>query len=256
MIRGYLNSIELTFFPGTAIGLSIENFNISDMSNRKIDRTNVIQVPKAGNEAAFEFSSIPNAPTDFVYNDYDFDLIVDGVIVYENGRAFIIGEDADSYTLNVTNNKNIIDLLKSINLADLYTGDTITLANTTTWPNLFKQATNGFRIDYLFRRGNPTANTFGSVSALTAVSIYVTTILAKIAADFSVTFSGDLLSDADYLQMRIPMTNGNIRRNVPANDYLLDEIIIHGSFTAWDLIKNILQLTCSVFKIDGIDLEI
>ncbi len=256
MIRGYLNSIELTFFPDMAIGLSIENFNISDMSNRKIDRTNVIQVPKAGNEAAFEFSSIPNAPTDFVYNDYDFDLIVDGVIVYENGRAFIIGEDDDSYTLNVTNNKNIIDLLKSINLADLYTGDTITLANTTTWPNLFKQATNGFRIDYMFRRGNPTANTFGSVSALTAVSIYVTTILAKIAADFSVTFSGDLLSDADYLQMRIPMTNGNIRRNVPATDYLLDEIIIHGSFTAWDLIKNILQLTCSVFKIDGIDLEI
>ena len=256
MIRAFLNSKELTLFPDTAIGLTIENFNISDMTNRKIDRTNVIQVPKAGNETAFEFASIPNAPTDFAYNDFDFDLIVDGVIVYENGRAFIIGEDADSYTLNVTNNKNIIDLLKSINLADLYTGDTITLATTVTWPNLFKQATNGFRIDYMFREGNPAADTFGSVSALTSVSIYVTTIIAKIVADFDITFSGDLLSDADYLEFRIPMTNGNIRKNFPATDFLLDEIIIHGSFTAWDLIKNILQLTCSVFKVTGTNMEI
>ncbi len=256
MIRAYLNNNELKLFPDTAIGVTIENFNISDMTNRKIDRTNIIRVPKAGNEVAFEFSSIPNAPTDFVYNDYDFDLIVDGIIVYENGRAFIIGEDDDSYILNVTNNKNIIDLLKSINLADLYTGDTITLANTTTWLNLFRQATNGFRIDYMFRRGNPTTNTFGSVSALSTVSIYVTTIIAKLVADYDITFSGDLLSDVDYLKFRLPMVNGNIRRNIPATDYLLDEIIIHGSFTAWDLIKNILQLTCSVFKVTGTNMEI
>ena len=256
MIRAFLNSNELTLFPDTAIGLTIENFNISDMTNRKIDRTNIIRVPKAGNEATFEFSSIPNAPTDFAYQDFDFDLIVDGINIYENGRAFIIGDDDDSYTLNVTNNKNIIDLLKSINLADLYTGETITLANTGNWENLFKQATNGFRIDYMFRRGNPAADTFGSVSGLTTVSIYVTTIIAKLVADYDITFSGDLLSDADYLEFRLPMVNGNIRRNIPATDYLLDEIIIHGSFTAWDLIKNILQLTCSVFKVTGTNMEI
>jgi len=77
MIRAYLNSEEIKLFPEMAIGVTIENFNISDMTNRKIDRTNVIRVPKAGNEAIFEFSSIPNAPTTFVYDDYDFDLIVD-----------------------------------------------------------------------------------------------------------------------------------------------------------------------------------
>ena len=263
MIRGYLNSIELTFFPDTAIGLSIENFNISDMSNRKIDRTNVIQVPKAGNEAAFEFSSIPNAPTDFVYNDYDFDLIVDGVIVYKNGRAFIIGEDADSYTLNVTNAKNIIDLLKSINLADLYTGDTVTLINTTTWKNLFAQKTNGFKIDYLFGEVLPPVGAYKysdseplQASQYSYLSIYISTILDKIEADFDISFSGALLSEADFVEMRMPCIIANLKRNNGSVDIYVDDLIIHNSLTAWDLIKNILQLFCGVFKVDGTDLEL
>ena len=75
MIQAYLNSEEIKMFPKIAIGITIENFNISDISNRKIDRTNVIRVPKAGNEDIFEFSSLPNAPTDYVYQDYDLSLI-------------------------------------------------------------------------------------------------------------------------------------------------------------------------------------
>jgi len=256
MIQAYLNNNELRLFPDTAIGLSIENFNISDLSNRKIDRTNVIQIPKAGNETVFQFSDAPNAPTDFAYNSYSFDLIVDGFIIYENGYAYIIGEDDRSYTLNITNNKNIIDLLKSIKLADLYTGDTITVTNTTDWRDLFTEKTNGFKIDIMFRGGDPTANAFSYVSALSTVSIYISTILAKIAADYSITFSGDLLTDADYVQMRIPMVQSNIKRTPPNVNYILQDIIIHNSLTAWDLIKNVLQLTCGVFKINGIDLEL
>ena len=49
MIQAYLNSEEIRMFPDIAIGVTIENFNISDIPNRKIDRTNVIRVPKAGN---------------------------------------------------------------------------------------------------------------------------------------------------------------------------------------------------------------
>ena len=261
MIRGYLNSIELTFFPDTAIGLSIENFNISDMSNRKIDRTNVIQVPKAGNEAAFEFSSIPNAPTDFVYNDYDFDLIVDGVIVYKNGRAFIIGEDADSYTLNITNAKNIIDLLKSITLADLYSGDSVLLESHANVLNAFKEKTNGFRIDYLF----PDDYNFGIATETYQINsggegyicIFLDTILTKIAADYSVSFSGALLSEADFLEMRIPMVQAQLRSSIAqGTNVYIEDIIIHDSLTAWDLIKNILQLFCGVFKVNGEDLEL
>jgi len=255
MINAYLNSVELKLFPDIAIGLTIENFNISDLSNRKIDRTNVIKVPKAGNEIAFQFASIPNAPTDFAYNDYDFDLVVDGMFIYENGRAFITGEDSDSYTLQVTNNKNIIDLLKSIELADLYTGDSITLVTTATITNIFKQKTLGFKIDTFFRSGNPTTDQWGYVTALSTISIYIDTILAKIAADYSITFSGDLLTDADFLKMRVQCVQANIRNTPPSDDYILTDIIIHRSLTAWDLIKNILQLTCGVFKIDGIDLE-
>ena len=72
MIQAYLNNEEIRMFPDIAIGVTIENFNISDIPNRKIDRTNVIRVPKAGNEDIFEFSSLPNAPTDYAYQDYDF----------------------------------------------------------------------------------------------------------------------------------------------------------------------------------------
>jgi len=255
MIQAYLNNNELTLFPETAIGITIENFNISDLSNRKIDRTNVIRVPKAGNEIAFEFASLPNAPTDFAYNDYDFDLIVDGIKIYENGRAFIIGEDYNSYTLNITNNKNIIDLLKSISLKTLYEGDQVTITNTTDWKDLFKQKTNGFKIDYLFRNGDPTIDTYGWISALSPISIYLTTIIAKIESDYSITFSGDLLTDSDFIKMRIPIIQSNIKRSPPATDYILDDIIIHESYTAWDLIKNVLQLTCSVFKFEGNDMS-
>ncbi len=256
MIQAFLNSEELKLFPNIAIGLTIENFDISDMSNRKIDRTNVIKVPKAGNETIFDFSSAPNAPSDFAYNDFDFDMIVDGVFVYENGRAFIVGDNDTEYTLQITNNKNIIDLLKSIKLADLYTGETITITNTTDWKDLFTEQTNGFKIDIMFRGGDPTVDEFSFVSALSTLSIYLTTILAKIEANYDVSFSGALLSDADYLKMRIPMIQSNIKRAPPAIDYILQNIIIHDSLTAWDLIKTILQLFCGVFKIDGEDMEL
>ena len=258
MINAYLNSVELKLFPDIAIGLTIENFNISDLSNRKIDRTNVIRVPKAGNEIAFQFASVPNAPTDFAYNDYDFDLVIDGMFIYENGRAFITGEDSDSYTLQVTNNKNIIDLLKSIELADLYTGDSITLFTTATITDIFKQKTLGFKIDTFYRLGAPTSANWDYVTAFSTISIYLDTILDKIEAEYpgEITFSGDLLTDADFLKMRAQCVQANIRNTPPSDDYILTDIIIHRSLTAWDLIKNILQSTCGVFKIDGVDFEI
>lgn len=257
MIQAYLNNEELRLFPDMAIGITIENFNISDLANRRIDRTNVIRIPKAGNEAAFEFSSIPNAPTDFVYNDYDFDLLVDGIKIYENGRAFIMGEDDKSYTLNITNAKNIVDLLKSISLATLYEAYELDLVTLTTWKNLFKQKTNGFKIDYLFWTDYPPAPDEYKYSVKTSyLSIYLDTILAKIETDYSITFSGNLLTNADYLKMRIPLVTANLKLDFETADIYVDGIVIHDSFNAWDLIKNILQLFCGVFKINGIDLEL
>ena len=186
MIQAYLNSEEIRMFPDIAIGITIENFNISDISNRKIDRTNVIRVPKAGNEDIFEFSSLPNAPTDYAYQDYDFDLIVDGIKIYENGRAFITGEDESSYTLQITNSKNIIDLLKSISLATLYEGDDITFTNTTDYLDVFREKTAGFKIDFL-NKDEPTADTYKWYTWYNYLSIYVSTILAKIAADYDLS---------------------------------------------------------------------
>ena len=261
MIQAFLNSNELTLFPDTAIGLTIENFNISDMSNRKIDRTNVIQVPKAGNEAAFEFSSIPNAPTDFAYQDFDFDLIVDGIFVYENGRAFIIGDDDDSYTLNITNAKNIIDLLKSITLLDLYSGDSVLLESHANVLNAFKEKTNGFRIDYLFPDDYVWAATERYEQNNNGIEgyicIFLDTILDKIEADYDISFSGALLSESDFLEMRIPMVQAQLRSSIAqGTNVYIEDIIIHDSLTAWDLIKNILQDFCAVFKVNGTDLEL
>ena len=85
MIQAYLNSEEIRMFPDIAIGITIENFNISDIPNRKIDRTNVIRVPKAGNEDIFEFSSLPNAPTDYAYQDYDFDVLMVFLLILSTG---------------------------------------------------------------------------------------------------------------------------------------------------------------------------
>lgn len=257
MIRAYLNKIELKLFPEIAMGITIENFNISDIPNRRIDRTNSIKVPKAGNEAAFEFSSIPNAPTDFMYNAYSFDLVVDGIKIYENGRAFITGEDEKSYTLNITNNKNIIDLLKSINLATLYESDTVNLITTTTWFYLFYQKRNGFRIDYFFDADDtPTLNEYRFRTWEKYLSIYIDTIFTKIEADYDITFSGNLLTNADFLEMRIPMVSSNLKRDNGTLDIYVDDIVIHDSLTAWDLIKSVLQLFCGVFKINGTDMEL
>ncbi len=257
MIQAFLNSQELKLYPKIAIGLTIENFNISDMSNRKIDRTNVIQVPKSGNEKIFDFSSAPNAPSDFPYNDFDFDMTVDGVIIYENGRAFIVGDDDISYTLQITNNKNIIDLLKSISLADLYSGDTVNYVTTGNPEDAFGVKTNGFRIDYTFENGiTPTVDTYGHAHGDGYLSIYLDTILDKIEADHSISFSGDLLSDSDFQEMRIPCTQSNLKRNNADVNIYISDLIINESATAWDLIKNVLQLFCAVFKIEGTNMEL
>ena len=256
MIRAFLNSEEIRMFPDIAIGITIENFNISDISNRKIDRTNVIRVPKAGNEDIFEFSSLPNAPTDYVYQDYDFDLIVDGIKIYENGRAFIAGEDESSYTLQITNSKNVIDLLKSISLVTLYEGDDIVLTTSTFFLDVFKQKTQGFKIDFLYDEDDPDVDIYKWYAWYNYISIYVSTILAKIAADFDVSFSGDLLTDADYIEMRIPCVSANLIRDWDEIIIHIQDLVIHDSLNAWDLLKIIMQLTCSVFKIDGTDVEL
>ncbi len=256
MIQAYLNDEEIRLFPDIAIGMTIENFNISDIPNRKIDRTNVIRVPKAGNEDIFEFSSIPNAPTDYAYQDYDFDLIADGVKIYENGRAFIIGEDETGYTLNITNAKNIVDLLKSISLATLYEGDTVTIVTVATFLDMFATKTNGFKIDFLFDEGSPAVDEYGFASGIDYPSIYLDTILTKIAADYDVLFSGDLITDADFAKLRIPCVASNFKRDNGSNDIYIDDLVIHDSLSAWDLIKNILQLFCGVFKINGTDMEL
>jgi hypothetical protein len=67
------------------------------------------------------------------------------------------------------------------------------------------------------------------------------------------------LTDADYIEMRIPCVSVNILGDY----YLLDEhfihirdLVIHDSLNAWDLLKIIMQLTCSVFKINGTDMEL
>jgi len=257
MIQAFLNGEEIKLFPDIAIGLTIENFNISDLSNRKIDRTNIIQVPKAGNETVFDFSSVPNAPSDFAYTDYDFDMIVDGIFIYENGRAFIIGDNDNEYTLQITNNKNIIDLLKSISLAELYDSDTVNYVTTGNPEDAFGVKTNGFRVDYLFENGvTPTNDTFGYAYGGNYLSIYMDTILDKIEADYDVSFSGSLLSDSDFLEMRMPCFQSSLKRdNADVNIYI-DDLIIHESLNAWDLIKNLLQVFCGVFKINGEDMEL
>ncbi|MCK4822318.1 hypothetical protein KA005_41530, partial [bacterium] len=234
-------------FPDIAIGVTIENFNISDISNRKIDRTNVIRAPKAGNEDIFEFSSLPNAPTDYAYQDYDFDLIVDGIKIYENGRAFIVSEDQDSYTLQITNAKNIIDLLKSISLATLYEGDFVVFTNTTDFLDVFKQKTAGFKIDFLYDEDDPSTDTYQWAPWINYISIYVSTILAKIEADYTISFSGDLLTNADYIEMRIPCVSVNLKRLFGEVNIHIRDLVIHDSLNAWDLLKIIMQLTCSVF---------
>ncbi len=256
MLQAYLNSEEIRMFPDIAIGVTIENFNISDIPNRKIDRTNVIRVPKAGNEDIFEFSSIPNAPTDYAYQDYDFDLIVDGIKIYDNGRAFIVGEDESSYTLQITNSKNVIDLLKSISLATLYEGADIEFVDTADFLDVFSEKTAGFKIDYLYNEDDPDVDTYKWNVLYNYLSIYVSTILAKIEADFDISFSGDLLTDADYIEMRIPCVSVNLLGNFVAVDIHIQDLVIHDSLTAWDLLKIIMQLTCSVFKIDGTDMEL
>ena len=256
MIQAYLNSEEIRMFPDIAIGVTIENFNISDIPNRKIDRTNVIRVPKAGNEDIFEFSSIPNAPTDYAYQDYDFDLIIDGIKIYDNGRAFIAGEDESSYTLQITNSKNVIDLLKSISLATLYEGDDIVLTNTTDFLDVFREKTAGFKIDFLYNEDDPDVDTYKWAPWNNYISIYVSTILAKIAADFDVSFSGNLLSESDYIEMRIPCVSVNLIRDWDEVNIHIQDLVIHDSLNAWDLLKIIMQLNCSVFKINGTDVEL
>ena len=79
----------------------------------------------------------------------------------------------------------------------------------------------------MFRQGNPTVDTFDFVTAWSLLSIYLDTILDKIEAGYDITFSGDLLAEADFIAMRIPMVQCNIKRIPPGVNYTLQDIIIH-----------------------------
>ena len=88
------------------------------------------------------------------------------------------------------------------------------------------------------------------------LSIYVDTILSKVEADYDISFSGALLTDADFLEMRIACVQSNLKRNNGSVDIYVDDLIIHDSLSVWDMLKNVMQLTCAVFKISGTDMEL
>lgn len=263
MIIAYLNGNRLHLDEDVGIGITWENFNISDIANRKISRTNSFQVPKEGNEAIFQFASIQNAPSDFAYNAYDFDLIVDGIFIYQNGRAWIVSEEDRYYNMVASVHKSVIDEFKSIALSGLFP-DPIDLDTPANLQPLFHTGINGFKIDPLFFAEYPVPgiapspwiayvpdNDFNWYNGVNYLSIFVKTIFEKIETDYSYTFAGDLWSDADFEDFRIPMVFALLLKYNGETNVCVDQIIIHDSYTFFDLFKLILQMFGATFKVSG-----
>lgn len=264
MIQAYFNGTRLHIDEHFAIGITFENFNISDIANRKISRTNAFNIPKQGNEITFEFASQPNPPGDFPYNDYDFDLIADGVYVYQNGRAWIVSENDNYYTLMATNHKNVIDLMKSIPLSGMFP-DPIALDAPASLSPLFHTGINGFKIDPLFHddADYPLEGTtwtpsddYNHYPGVSYLSIFVKTIFEKFETDQSYRFDGNLWTDSTFEDVRIPMAQAMLFLYDGDSDVSVDEITIHESFTFFDLFKLILQVFAATFKVSGTTITI
>lgn len=260
MIQIYINNELIKHDENTAISLNLINFDIKDISNRKLNFTNDFKIPVAGNESVLKHSAQPYYYHVLPYTDFPVKIIAGPYVLLENGRGWITSVQDGYYNVTVTEHTTVISRMKTYSLATERTH----IFDVTTDP-LTKQLINGTgaicKLDFIwndYQIEYAASNTdYSARYKHHFISKYVKYIFNEFATAYGYTFDGDLYTDAYFEDLRVLCQAHSYKDNGISGDAdRINQLVVSKKHSFFDLFKEVLKMFGATFKIDNTTITI
>ncbi len=114
-----INGSDVLLDKKTAIGITLQGGDISEVDKKRFTVSNKFKIPKVKqNKLVFEFAESPFSCSDMPYNTVTVDYWDNNIHLINNGKGFL-SETNDYYNLVVIPDGDVIDVLKEKNFREL-----------------------------------------------------------------------------------------------------------------------------------------
>jgi hypothetical protein len=253
----YINTIKLNIPDKQTIAYNLANFEITDLANRKLTYTNNFLIPAAGNELAFGFSGNIASAQSLPYTQLSVDVFADGIQIITDGSAFIQDFSDGFYSLQVTDNKDLIQQMRDTPLSTLYAGVTVAVPGSAGGygNEVLLKATTGFKMDVIMNDNHIAVdaplNLYNWTDETDTLSVFIKTVFQRYETVNSVTFAGDLWTDAYFVKLRMNVFYALLNRNIGPDTSDIQRINLNPSKSFYDLFRAMLQIFGSTYKTSG-----
>lgn len=254
MIEIYVNGTRVKLDGTQAIALNIENFDIKDISNRKVTYTNNFKIPVRGNSQTFGFIEMPQSVSTLAYSDFAMTIVSSGLVLTGRGRLVDV---SDGYYNVIFNMKpDVLQAMREYSLATA-TGLAYDISTVDMTTQLYKGTGSAYKMDILYNEWQKTyaetnANKYLHDYRTSYLTRYVKHIFKAFEASSGYTFSGGLWTDSYFEDLRVVVHQHSIRAAIPSvNPNRLENVITVPDATFYDLFREVLKIFCGVFKVNG-----
>ncbi len=214
----YIEETLVDLKPGQTIATTIQRVDFGTLSNRKVNRTNRVVLPRTEvNDLVFGMASSEKSTSLIPYSVLSCRLEINGCNMFQDGICYLLEYDEDVYSVAIL--ENVFDFFLSIKGKYLSAFNPITNSS---WAEA----------------GRDTArlNTSGIISAILnwgrgiysadffLPCFFYHTVITSILESSDLIVEGDILSDTDFTGMVIPFAGDKFEYN-PA---LIDSITTNG----------------------------
>jgi hypothetical protein len=251
----YINGALAVYDDKTAIGTIIRNFDFTDPANRKQPYTNPLKLPVRNNQHIFAFASEPGYSGSIPYTKVEVEIFVDGYFLLKNGIGYLTEVSGDYYNITIREQPDAIQTMKDTLLSDL-DGTTQIPGAAGDWTIGLIENTSGPKLEWIYNEaqrlhsvGTPT--TFRHFRLNSNFSFYIHSIFTIFETASGLTFAGDLIADAYFLDLRLICSQANAHSPTGGATFFIDDVIFNSEKTFFDLFKVVLQKFGAVYTIDG-----
>ena len=249
----YINGALAVYDDKTAIGTIIRNFDFTDPGNRKQPYTNALKLPVRNNQHIFAFASEPGYNGSIPYDKVVVEIFVDGYFLLKDGIGYLTDVSGGYYNITIRDQPDMIQTMKDRLLVDL---DLDVGPIGAPWAQSMLNATSGPKLDIIFNEQSRLRSVvdpavFRTYRANGNLTYYIHSIFTVMGTLDSITFAGDLMTDAYFLNARIIGSQIALHSNVAGDVLNVTDVIINPVKSFWDLFKAVLQKFGAVYTISG-----
>lgn len=258
-----LDSKEITIGKSENLEINMGGISLLNLADRQASYSNSFKIPRAANELIFSFAgnfSRLNKPI--------IPVVVSSGLFNKKANLKVLNANDSSYSCSVEYSE-AIDKLTALKYESLFNGQQVLgisntpaqlkarLCDATTYPN---------DVRYLYTTGGiiPATNQFYYISMdnpdVNSKSLFIKTsaLLSKIATNTGLSISGNILSDVDFINSYVGLTNTYVQMIGSVSFYATFQTFENTELkmSAADLLKQISLLWFCDITINGTDIVI